>query len=125
MTPKQIIEIDAKRNHPAGTTASELIALINEDLEKGGEVVQEGKVLIAFRAISEGVVETHSFNAGTPQELLEANKSLWRKLKSSGFKVVQTEYDNPKINELLKSARVEFDISITKKDDGFVMKVRL
>jgi hypothetical protein len=125
MTPKEIIEIDAKRNHPAGTTAADLIALINEDLEKGGEIVQEGNVLIVFRAVSEGTVETHSFNADTAQNLLEANKSLWRKLQSSGFKTVRTQYQNPKINDLLKSAMNEFDISITKDRNGFVMKVRL
>jgi hypothetical protein len=125
MTPKEIIEIDAKRNHPAGTTADDLIALINEDLEKGGEIVQEGNVLIVFRAVSEGTVETHRFNADTAQNLLEANESLWRKLQSSGFKTVRTQYQNPKINDLLKSAMNEFDISITKDRNGFVMKVRL
>lgn len=125
MTPDQILEIDAKRNHPEGLTAGNLKALINKDLEKGGAIVQQGNVLIVFRAISEGVVETHSFNADTPQNLLEANKDLWRKLKSSGFKTVRTEYQNPKINELLQSAMNEFDISITKSNDGFIMEVRL
>jgi hypothetical protein len=125
MTPDQILDIDATRNHPEGTTANTLKALINEDLKKGGAIVQEGNVLIAFRAVAQGVVETHSFNADTPQALLEANKALWRKLKSSGFTTVRTEYQNPKINDLLKSAMNEFDISINKDADGFVMEVRL
>jgi hypothetical protein len=125
MTPDQILEIDAQRNHPEGTSVGNLKALINEDLKKGGAIVQEGNVLIAFRAVSQGVIETHSFNADTPQALLEANKALWRKLKSSGFTTVRTEYQNPKINDLLKTAMNEFDISITENGDTFVMEVRL
>lgn len=125
MTPDEILEIDAKRNHPPGTLAGNLRADINDELRQGGDIVQQGNVLIVFRAVEPGVVEHHSFNADTPQNLLEANKALWRMLKKAGAKIARTQYTNPKINELLEMARDEFDISITEEGNMFVSKVRL
>ena len=69
MTPDEILEIDAKRNHPPGTVAGHLMADINDELRLGGQIVQEGDVLIVFRGVEPGVVEHHSFNADTPQNL--------------------------------------------------------
>jgi hypothetical protein len=125
MTPDEILEIDAKRNHPPGTLAGNLRADINDELRQGGDIVQQGNVLIVFRAVEPGVVEHHSFNADTPQNLLEANKALWRMLKKAGAKIARTQYTNPKINELLEMARDEFDISITEEGNMFVSEVRL
>jgi hypothetical protein len=125
MTLYEILEVDAKRNHPSGTSADYLLNQIKEDAEKGGKLLHKGKVLICFRCVADGVMETHSFNAGTASELLEANKSLWRKFKDEGFKTVQTQYENPKINVLLETVMGEFDISISIKDERFEMKVSL
>lgn len=125
MTPDEILEIDAKRNHPPGTLVGHLRADINDELRQGGDIVQQGNVLIVFRAIEPGVVEHHSFNADTPQNLLEANKALWRMLKKAGAKIARTQYINPKINELLEMAKDEFDISITEDGNMFVSEVRL
>jgi hypothetical protein len=125
MTPNEILEIDARRNHPPGTTAGHLKAEINEQLQQGGGIVQEGNVLIVYRAVEPGVVEHHSFNADTPQNLSNANKALWRMLKKAGAKIARTRYQNPKISALLRAAIPEFDISITEEDGEFVAEVRL
>lgn len=125
MTPNEILEIDAKRNHPPGTLAGHLKADINDELRKGGGIVQEGDVLIVYRAVEPGVVEHHSFNADTPQNLSNANKALWRMLKKAGAKIARTRYQNPKISALLKAAIPEFDISITQQNGQFVAEVRL
>lgn len=125
MTPDEILEIDAKRNHPPGTTAGHLRADINDELRQGGGIVQEGDVLIVYRAVEPGVVEHHSFNADTPQNLSNANKALWRMLKKAGAKIARTRYQNPKISSLLEALIPEFDISITEENGQFVAEVRL
>lgn len=125
MTPNEILEIDAKRNHPPGTTAGHLKADINDELRKGGDIVQEGDVLIVYRSVEPGVVEHHSFNADTPQNLSNANKTLWRMLKKAGAKIARTRYQNPKISALLEAAMPEFDISITEENGIFIAEVRL
>jgi hypothetical protein len=125
MTPEEILEVDAKRNHPPGTTAKDLIRLINGEIREGGDIIQEGDVLIVYRAIEPGVVEHHSFNADTPANLLKANEALWRMLKKVGVEIATTTYSNPKINSLLDTVRDEFDISITEQDGQFVAEVRL
>ena len=125
MTPNEILEIDAKRNHPPGTTAGHLRADINDELRQGGGIVQEGDVLIVYRAVEPGVVEHHSFNVDTPQNLSNANKALWRMLKKAGAKIARTRYQNPKISSLLEALIPEFDISITEENGQFVAEVRL
>lgn len=125
MTPDEILEIDAQRNHPPGTTAGHLRADINDELRQGGGIVQEGNVLIVYRAVEPGVVEHHSFNADTAQNLSNANKALWRMLKKAGAQIARTRYQNPKISALLEAAIPEFDISITEENGQFVAEVRL
>jgi hypothetical protein len=125
MTPEEILEVDAKRNHPPGTVAGHLMADINDELRKGGSIVRQGNVLIVFRALKPGVIEHHSFSADTPQNLRAANIALWKMLKKAGAKTAQTSYENPKINELLKSAMGEFNIKITKAGDRYTAKVTL
>ena len=125
MTPDEILEIDAQRNYPPGTTAGHLRADINDQLRQGGGIVQEGNVLIVYRAVEPGVVEHHSFNADTPQNLSNANKALWRMLKKAGATVARTRYKNPKISALLEAAIPEFDISITEENGIFTAEVRL
>lgn len=125
MTPNEILEIDAKRNHRPGTTAGHLRADINDELRLGGSIVQEGNVLIVYRAVEPGVVEIHSFNADTPQNLFKANRSLVLMLKKAGAKIVRTRYQNPKISELFQAAMGEFDIAITEENGIFTAEVRL
>lgn len=125
MTPDQILEIDAQRNHPPGTTAGHLKAIINQDIRRGANVVQQGDTLIVYRAAEPGVIEHHSFNADTPKNLSDNNKAFWRMLKKAGAKIARTQYKNPKITSLLQAAMGEFDISITEQNGVFTAEVRL
>jgi hypothetical protein len=125
MTPEEILKVDAKRNHPPGTTVEELITDINDELREGGDLVQEGDVLIVYRAVEPGVVEFHTFNADTPQNLYAAVRELFLMLKQVGTEIARTTYENEKISDLFAMGRPEFDISITKEDGYFVAEARL
>lgn len=125
MTPKEILEVDAKRNHPEGTTAGHLMAQINDDIRAGGQLIQHGDTLIAFRAVEPGIIEHHSFNADTPQNLVDANMKLWRMLQKAKASMAYTTYENPKISKLFDQARNEFPIEITEDNGLFTAKVSL
>jgi hypothetical protein len=125
MTPKEILEIDAQRNHPPGTTVGSLITSINDEIRAGGDIIQQGNTLIVYRGIGDGVVEHHSFNADTAKNLLNANIAFWKMMQKAGASKARTTYQNPKINELLEIAKLEFDISITEDGGFFTAEVRL
>jgi hypothetical protein len=125
MTPKEILQIDAERNHPPGTTIGDLITNINDEIRAGGDIIQQGNTLIVYRGIGDGVVEHHSFNADTPQNLFNTNMSLWKMLRKAGATTARTTYQNPKITQLLELAKVEFDIDITEDAGTFTAEVRL
>jgi hypothetical protein len=125
MTPKEILQIDAERNHPPGTTVGDLITNINDEIRAGGDIIQQGNTLIVYRGIGDGVVEHHSFNADTPQNLFNTNMSLWKMLRKAGATTARTTYQNPKITQLLELAKVEFDIDITEDAGTFTAEVRL
>ena len=117
MTPDEILEVDAKRNHPAGTVAGHLRAEINESLRKKGQLVQQGNTLIVFRSAKEGVAEYHCFNADTPENLARNVMAFWEMLKQIGFKTAVTPYQNPKINDLFRSFSKTYKTDITQKGD--------
>ena len=125
MTPEEILEVDAKRNHPPGTTAKDLIRLINGEIREGGDIVQEGNVLIMFRAVKPGVVEYHPFNADTPQNLYKAVRALFLMLRKAGCKVAWTTYENENISRLFEKGRPEFDIQISENNGLFTAEARL
>lgn len=125
MTPDEILEIDAKRNHPPGTVAGHLIAEINDELSLGGQVVQEGNVLIMFRGIEPGVVEYHTFNADTPENLVDAVTKFFRMLKKAKCKIARTTYENEKINALFDMIKPEFKVNIKQADGRFISEVSL
>lgn len=125
MTPEEILEIDAKRNHPPGTVAGHLIADINDELRLGGQVVQEGDVLIVFRGVEPGVVEYHTFNADTPQNLVDAVTKVFRMLKKAKCKIARTTYENEKINALFDMIKPEFKVDIKQVDGRFISEVSL
>lgn len=125
MTPDEILEIDAKRNHPPGTVAGHLIAEINDELRLGGQVVQEGDVLIVFRGVEPGVVEYHTFNADTPENLVDAACKVFRMLKKAGCKVARTTYENEKITALFNMIKPEFKVNIKQADGRFISEVSL
>ena len=127
MTPDQILEIDAKRNHPEGTSAGNLRAVINEQLRQKGHIIQQGNTLIVFsNADGDKDVEYHCFNADTPENLAANVVKFFGMAKKLGYATATTPYQNPKVSELFKAyVPKEFAVSITKTSDGFEAKARL
>jgi hypothetical protein len=125
MTPDEILEVDARNNHPFGTKAGHLRAQINDTLAAGGNVVKEGNTLLMYLAKEPGVVEFHTFNADTPQNLAKSVRALALMLKKAGAKIMFTTYTNPKISELFKAYSSEFSTKITEANGIFTAEVSL
>jgi hypothetical protein len=125
MTPNEILEIDAKRNHPPGTVAGNLRAVINQELRNKGHLVQQGNTLVVFRIAGPGTAEYHCFNADTPENLVKNVMVVWKLLKKMGFKKAITPYQNPKISDLLRQFAKAYKIDITKQGTGFLATTHL
>lgn len=127
MTPAEIIEVDAKRNHPSGTEAGNLTAMINDQLRKNNHLVRQGDTLIVFgNAGGVGNAEFHCFNADTPQNLADNVLKFLEMLKKLGYKTASTPYKNPKISDLFNAfIAPKHEVRIDKKDGRYVAKVRL
>jgi uncharacterized protein YheU (UPF0270 family) len=124
-TIEQILEIDTKRHYPEGTDVGQVFAAFNDHVRNGAQVIRQGDTLIAFRAIAPKVIEHHSFNADTTNNVVDFHKKFWRMLEKAGASMATTTYDNPKINDLINSVKNEFDVSIIKNQDGsFTSEVR-
>ena len=122
---KDIIREDVKRHYPSDTNVGEIFAVFNDEIKQGGQVVRQGDAIIVYRAIAEGVIEHHSFNADSSQNLVDFHKKFWRMLDKAGVKMATTTYDNPKISNLINSVKNEFNVSITEDNDGrYVSQVR-
>jgi len=122
---KDIIREDVKRHYPSDTNVGEIFAVFNDEIKQGGQVVRQGDAIIVYRPIAKGVIEHHSFNADSSQNLVDFHKKFWRMLEKAGMKMATTTYDNPKISDLINSVKNEFDVSITKnKDWRYVSQVR-
>jgi hypothetical protein len=119
MTPDEILEIDAKRNHPEGTEAGHLRAAINQDIRQGGQVLRQGNTLIAFRPTAKGVVEYHCFNADTPEALAANVCMFWDMLRKAGTRKAVTRYRNEKISALLRGVMKRYTVDIARKGDVF------
>lgn len=127
MTPDEILEIDAQRNHEPGTEAGHLRALINEQLRNNGDLVQSGNTLIVFsNSDGDSDVEFHCFNADTPPNLAANVIKFFDMAKKLGYKTATTPYDNPKVSELFKQfLPKKYKLEIKKKKGQFEAKVRL
>jgi hypothetical protein len=127
MTPAEILEVDAKRNHPPGTKAGNLMAIINEELRANSHLVQQGNTLIIFgNAGGVGNAEFHCFNADAPEALANNVLKFLEMLKKLGYKTASTPYENPKISELFNAfIAPKHEVKIDKKDGRYVAKVRL
>lgn len=127
MTPAEILEIDAKRNHPPGTKAGNLMAIINEELRGNSHLVQQGDTLIIFNnAGGVGNAEFHCFNADTPENLAKNVLKFFEMLQKLGYKTASTPYENPKISDLFNTLIApKHEVKINKQDGRYVAKVRL
>lgn len=125
MTLEELLAEDTKRHYPRGTEVGEVFSYFNDQVRAGGEVIRQGNSVIVFRPIAEGVVEHHSFNADSTQNLVDFHKKFWRMLDKAGAKMATTTYENPKISKLINSVANEFNVSIIENDDGtFTSEVR-
>jgi hypothetical protein len=128
MTPDEILEIDAKRNHEAGTKAGHLRALINEQLQENqGEIIQQGNTLIVFsNSDGDSDVEYHCFNADTPPNLAANVMKFFELAKKLGYKTATTPYENPKVSELFTQlVSKKYKVDIKRKDGRYEAKARL
>jgi hypothetical protein len=127
MTPAEILEVDAKRNHPPGTSAGNLMAIINDQLRGNNQLVQQGNTLIVFgNSGGVGNVEFHCFNADTPENLAKNVVKFFEMAKKLEYKTASTPYKNSKISELFKKfLPSKYKVKIDQKDGRYVAKVRL
>lgn len=127
MTPDEILEIDAKRNQPKGTSAGNLRAIINGQLRTKGQIVQQGDTLIVFNnADGDKDIEFHCFNADTPENLAKNVVAFFGLAKKLGYKTATTPYKNPKVSELFKHYLPEhYKLDIKHSDGLYEAKVRL
>lgn len=127
MTPDEILEIDAQRNHEPGTEAGHLRAIINEQLRNHGDLVQSGDTLIVFsNSDGDSDVEFHCFNADTPPNLAANVVKFFEMAKKLGYKTATTPYDNPKVSELFKQfLPKKYKLDIKRKHGKYEAKVRL
>jgi hypothetical protein len=127
MTPDEILEVDAQRNHPPGTRAGNLRAIINDEIRNKANLVQQGNTLIVFKtAGGKKNVEFHCFNAEKPEILASNVIKFFGMAKKLGYETASTPYQNPKISELFKNfLPSKYKVNIDQKDGRYVAKVRL
>lgn len=123
MTPKEILEVDVKRNQPDYMDLKKVITFINYTIKNGGKLVRQGDTLMLFRKVSEDTAEFHSFSADEPRVYLSNMAKFAQMLKKLGFDYAITQFQNPKQAGMFRAAG--FDAEINKTDEGYEAKVRL
>lgn len=123
MTPKEILEVDVKRNQPSYMDLKKVITFINYIIKNGGKLVREGNTLMLFRKLSEDSVEFHSFSADEPRVYLSNMAKFANLLKKLGFDFAVTQFQNPKQAGMFRAAG--FDAEIEQTNEGYQAKVRL
>jgi hypothetical protein len=114
LTDFQILEIDAKRNSQ-GVDAQKLKELIEDGIKnKNVSLVREGDTLIAYLKVKDGHAEFHCFNADTAENLVKNVSNFYNVLRKEGFKTAETDYDNPKINDLIIRTTSPKNVTIGK-----------
>jgi hypothetical protein len=109
----KILEIDAKRNSQ-GADALELKEMIENAIKnENASIVRKGDTLILYLEVSDGHAEFHCFNADTANNLVNNVSDFYDVLRKEGFKTAETDYSNPKINELINRTTSAKNITIT------------
>jgi len=126
LTDFQILEIDAKRNSQ-GVDAQELKKIIEDAIKnKNVSLVREGDTLIVYLEVGDGHAEFHCFNADTADNLVKNVSNFYDVLRKEGFKTAETDYDNPKINNLIIRTTSPENVTIGKGvDHTYLAKVVL
>ena len=109
----RILEIDAKRNSQ-GADAIQLQEMIENAIKnENASIVRKGDTLILYLEVSDGHAEFHCFNADTADNLVNNVSNFYDVLRKEGFKTAETDYSNPKINELIGRTTSAKNITIT------------
>jgi hypothetical protein len=102
----EIIETDYAKNNVGRAFAVDKIKKnFRLYVEKGGLYTVIGKIMVIFRPSKDGVVEFHTVNGGSGEDLTKGLAEFLRKLKGK-VKFAVTYYDNPKINDMAKYSPV-------------------
>lgn len=108
----RILEIDAKRNSQ-GKDAHELQKLIDDGIKNQDvKLVREGDTLIVYEKIGDSHAEFHCFNADTAENLVKNVSNFYNVLRKEGFKTAETDYNNPKINDLIVRTTLPENVTI-------------
>ena len=119
MTPDEILEIDAKKNKPKGTTAGQSRFRINRWFEKGGQLVQDNKTLFLYVSNGQGEVEVHTYTADNPDGYARSLEAFIKLMKASGVKQLVTLFSNrPKLQQFLRGLADRLAIPCDIKDYG-------
>ena len=111
---KTIIDVDFDRHHKNREYDRTTVhSLIDNYLDKGGEMFTLGSVVILHEGVSP--LEFHCFNSGGGRELTEAINALLKSKVGLCDRAV-TYYDNPRISELANYSY--FPCSIKRIDAG-------
>jgi hypothetical protein len=114
LTDFRILEIDAKRN-PQGADAHELQGMIEDAIKnQNASLAREGDTLILYLEVSDGHAEFHCFNADTADNLVKNVSNFYNVLRKEGFKTAETDYDNPKVNDLIVRTTSPENVTITE-----------
>ena len=110
----RILEIDAVRNSQ-GVDAYKLREIIEDAIQnKNASVVREGDTLILYLEIRDGHADFHCFNADTADNLVKNVSNFYDVLRKEGFKTAETDYDNPKVNDLIVRTTLPENVTITE-----------
>ena len=123
MKPSEIVAIDAKRNKE-NTSFEDNVNALKAMIAAGAQVLKEGDTLFAFLSHKERSVEIHSFNAAPTNIFIENIKKFLELLKKLGAKEAWTEFDNPKLGNVLKQLEPDFKVKFTK-NKRYMAKVSL
>lgn len=99
---REIIRADYLKNHQGREYGVYTLLRIFDNLSHVDYSARKyGKVVVAYKRLTENAVEFHCTNGGNAKDLIEA-VNQFNKEMSEQYLCSVTFYDNKKINELLK-----------------------
>ena len=125
MTFEELLEIDRQRNHPDRVDYHDTLAEIAQLMSEGWSIIRKNNTVIVNKGVSKEVIEYHCFNAEKSTQLAKNVVSFLDDARSAGFKIAETPYQNPRINELFKQVIDPDKLEIQTTKTGFNAIVRL
>ncbi len=119
MTPLDIVEIDAIKNHAQVPPEIVLRAFELAQADPDVLILQNGDSLL----ILDGTGDFHFVNAARLRDFVHNVKELLAQAKEQGFINIHTNFTNPKIIEVAKQTGLDY--TITGTPDNYIMNVRL